>query len=88
MSETTYLAWIPTHFVCALVNDDWSGLEPDEAQALTEWCKTHLLICAGNESRELVRDDVQHLIGDCYHCLVHDWNDDDEGEEDDRFETL
>lgn len=35
MKQQTYR--IPAHYICALVNDDWSGLSEEDEKELNEW---------------------------------------------------
>lgn len=68
MEPTTYR--IPANYLCALVNDDWSGLNDDDEKELNEWLEKEQpghACCPDGEPFFTHRNDIQGFIGnDCY----------------------
>ena len=71
MEQNTYR--IPAHYVCALVNDDWSGLSDEDEKELKEWLETTepgSATCPDGETFFAHGNDINRNIGaDCYDVI-------------------
>ena len=73
--DTIYMAG---HYLCALINSDFSGLSMDDYSLFTDWENNYLDNFDGavtydvaSDESEFTRDCVSDLMADCYKIEVY-----------------
>jgi hypothetical protein len=70
MEQYTYR--IPAHYICALVNDDWSGLSEEDEKELREWIEKEqpgYCTAPNDEPFFCHTNDINQLGDNCYDVI-------------------
>jgi len=64
---------ICTHYISALVNGDYSGLDDDDTRLVNDWVDSlpdyHTIQCSESEP-DFRRDDISGLMADCIDVYI------------------
>jgi hypothetical protein len=69
-----YTYTVASHYASAIINDDWTGLDDDEAEEVKEWLDSVLQKADHIDIHEDVgfcRDEITGLMADCVIVKAH-----------------